>query len=349
MDFRRYIGVMHVHTTFSDGSGGVEEIVTAARRAGLDFVIITDHNDLRAKVYEGWHDGVLVLVGEEVTRPGGNHMLALGVKELIPPEVSAQEGIDRAKAQGGLAFLAHPFYRGSPIIEDPPLPWWDWNVVGFDGIEIWNLTADLYQLLGQQGLDKPLGDLLRYAFPNREAIRKWDELLSYRRTVGVGGLDAHAERVARWGGEVVLPYEKVFSSLRVHLFLREPLIGNFEHDSHLVYRALGRGHFAITFDWLLDARNYLVVGQDGMKSFLPGDEMPDEGVIQGQLPSEALTKIVLNGLEVKHERGSFSFKASGNGALRLEVFLDNRPWIIFNPFYLESKRRTARTEREVSP
>ena len=57
----QYIGVVHVHTAFSDGEGTIEEVIAAARDAGLDFLLITDHNDLRAKEYEGWHGGTLVL------------------------------------------------------------------------------------------------------------------------------------------------------------------------------------------------------------------------------------------------------------------------------------------------
>ena len=38
-------GVMHVHTRRSDGTGTLDEVAAAAQRAGLTFVIITDHGD----------------------------------------------------------------------------------------------------------------------------------------------------------------------------------------------------------------------------------------------------------------------------------------------------------------
>ena len=38
-------GAFHVHTTRSDGSGTVEEVAAAAQAAGLQFVVLTDHND----------------------------------------------------------------------------------------------------------------------------------------------------------------------------------------------------------------------------------------------------------------------------------------------------------------
>ena len=38
-----YSGNIHIHSSYSDGTGTIEEIANEANRAGLDFVIITDH------------------------------------------------------------------------------------------------------------------------------------------------------------------------------------------------------------------------------------------------------------------------------------------------------------------
>ena len=38
-------GAYHVHSTVSDGTGSIDEIAAAAARAGLQFVILTDHGD----------------------------------------------------------------------------------------------------------------------------------------------------------------------------------------------------------------------------------------------------------------------------------------------------------------
>src|SRR4029079_13065624 len=42
---RTAAGAYHVHSTRSDGNGDVATIAAAAARAGLKFVIITDHGD----------------------------------------------------------------------------------------------------------------------------------------------------------------------------------------------------------------------------------------------------------------------------------------------------------------
>jgi hypothetical protein len=39
-------GAWHVHTTRSDGLGTLAEVIGAARAAGLQFVVVTDHNRL---------------------------------------------------------------------------------------------------------------------------------------------------------------------------------------------------------------------------------------------------------------------------------------------------------------
>lgn len=39
-----YLGNLHSHTSFSDGSGTPAEAYAAARAAGLDFFAITEHN-----------------------------------------------------------------------------------------------------------------------------------------------------------------------------------------------------------------------------------------------------------------------------------------------------------------
>ena len=76
---------LHMHTTYSDGSGTHAEIVQAALQAGLDAVITTDHNVLvngPAGYYQDGDRKVLLLVGEEVhdqtAIPQKNHLLVIG-------------------------------------------------------------------------------------------------------------------------------------------------------------------------------------------------------------------------------------------------------------------------------
>ena len=60
-----YVGALHMHSTFSDGSGEVKDIAKYAGEIGLDYIILTDHNTLRAlkEGFEGWYGDTLLLVG----------------------------------------------------------------------------------------------------------------------------------------------------------------------------------------------------------------------------------------------------------------------------------------------
>src|SRR5215207_4435579 len=60
-------GAFHIHSERSDGSGSVDAIAEAAARAGLQFIILTDHGDAtRAPDPPAYRSGVLVLDGVEV-------------------------------------------------------------------------------------------------------------------------------------------------------------------------------------------------------------------------------------------------------------------------------------------
>lgn len=77
--------VAHVHSTYSDGTATLPELLTAARAAGPGAVLLTDHDTLGARRdgWEGMHDGVFLLVGTEVS-PKHGHYLAFGVADEIP-------------------------------------------------------------------------------------------------------------------------------------------------------------------------------------------------------------------------------------------------------------------------
>src|SRR5262245_21670963 len=48
-----FFGLMHGHTSFSDGSGDPDEAFEMAKDAGLDFMAITEHNHRQAAGDDG--------------------------------------------------------------------------------------------------------------------------------------------------------------------------------------------------------------------------------------------------------------------------------------------------------
>jgi hypothetical protein len=105
---------LHAHTTFSDGLLSPIDLVTQARRRGLDAFAVTEHNLLfPAKIARAWSrlvGGPPVLLGEEVTT-GRYHLLAIGIESRVAARRSVDEVIGEIHAQGGLAFAAHPVAR----------------------------------------------------------------------------------------------------------------------------------------------------------------------------------------------------------------------------------------------
>ena len=112
---RWYSGALHVHTVHSDGKLTVDEVSRLAREAGLDFLAITDHNNTVHQVDRIPADGLLRIVGEEVTTPGGHACVwgLAGERALVDFRVSAgdpriDELVKDATARGALFSINHP-------------------------------------------------------------------------------------------------------------------------------------------------------------------------------------------------------------------------------------------------
>jgi len=82
--------------------------VQAAQRAGLDRVIITDHNSIGGALEAQRIAPGLVIVGEEIMTTHGE-LLAAFVREEIPSGLEPLEAIRRLRAQGAFISVSHPF------------------------------------------------------------------------------------------------------------------------------------------------------------------------------------------------------------------------------------------------
>src|SRR5689334_25299286 len=97
--------ILHVHSTYSDGTATIPELLAAAERARTDVLIVTDHDTLGAKRdgWEGRHGRVLLLVGHEVS-PRGGHLLVLGLERPVAHAGRGESAIlADVSAAGGVA------------------------------------------------------------------------------------------------------------------------------------------------------------------------------------------------------------------------------------------------------
>jgi hypothetical protein len=167
-----YRGDLHVHTVHSDGRCETRDTVAAAKRAGLDFVVSTEHNTSSAnrEWAHGVTDGLLVVAGEEVTTRHG-HWLAVGLPRngWVDWRYAPRDGVfaryaAEVAANGGLVVAAHP---------SVPLPGslWEFGYHAVDAVEVWN---------GRWNVDDEM------------SLRTWLRLLrTGRRITALGSSDSH--------------------------------------------------------------------------------------------------------------------------------------------------------------
>ncbi|WP_159899374.1 CehA/McbA family metallohydrolase [Salinirussus salinus] len=129
---------LHAHSEASyDGRDPVERLLERAQTVGLDGLAVTDHDAIQASLEAADLAPEYDLVGipgMEVTSAAG-HVLALGVRELVPEGLSFAETLDRIHDLGGVAVVPHPFQTSrsgvlANISED--------ELAEADAIEIYN-------------------------------------------------------------------------------------------------------------------------------------------------------------------------------------------------------------------
>jgi hypothetical protein len=139
-----FTGVMHVHSTFSDGDLSPAEIRDWAVAEELDFVCITDHSEsltreARAELCEECRrlsTGTLLVPAIEFAH-SGRHVIALASDECLM-DLTDEEVVrapEIVRERGGMTIWAHPAAT------------YDLSLRGgaaapYDGMEIWNLKVD---------------------------------------------------------------------------------------------------------------------------------------------------------------------------------------------------------------
>ena len=102
-------------------------------RPGSQFVVITDHNNLDAKPCEGYHDGVLVIVGHRDLDDRGPRRWA-----SASPIPSSASRATRATASTTCATSAASAFAAHPTSPRADFRWTGWDLPGPWGIEVLN-------------------------------------------------------------------------------------------------------------------------------------------------------------------------------------------------------------------
>ncbi len=327
-----YVGVIHIHTVYSDGAGTFEEIARLANAQQLDYVVVTDHNTLQPlrDRKQGWYGTTLVLVGMEISTSGG-HYLAMNVtQEIDRSHLTTQQIIDEVNRQGGLGFIAHPFFKKRR--------WTDWTVTGFTGIEGYNVAHDA---IDENRLRLALWTLTAPVEPfylsildrPYDPLGKWDAMIAqHGRVVGIGASDAHEVRVL---GLKFAPYEIMFRLSRTHVLVASSALTDAD-----VYEALRRGHAYFSIELVADAKGFSFQAEDGHRVLgIMGDEVPLQAglALTASLPAPGQMTLMKNGHAVGTKTDQhWEIPVSEPGVYRLEVSRHEKPWIFSNPIYVRT-------------
>ena len=351
-------GVVHIHTRRSDGGGTVDDVARAAARAGLRFVVVTDHGDgTRPPDPPAYRHGVLVIDAVEVTTFDG-HVVALGIGEA-PYRLGGrgEDVVDDINRLGGFAIAAH--------VDSPKrsLRWraWDADLAGFEwlnGDSEWRdeSRASLLPLLVQYPLRAPEA-LARVLDRPEVTLARWDGQLSTRRLITIPAADAHArvggseEDDPRWWRRLALPipgYEPLFKAFSL-VTTGVELTGQAEADAAAVLRAIRAGHGYSVVD-ALASHSWLRVEATGSGLAAgPGDALRVAdgasvriGVRVPDVPGVRI-RVMKDGIAVRQANGAaldVDLPPGTTGAYRVEVDRAGAPgqppvpWILSNPIFV---------------
>jgi hypothetical protein len=350
------VGVLHVHTRASDGSGTVADVMSAAEKAHLTFVAITDHNVAMTQTELNEDPPDLPIISGEELGTNAGHFLALGIPAswVEPKTKDDRELLAAARSVGAFRVLAHPFH--------PHTPWTDWGTTDFDGIEIWNEDAtwrqnnffDLVNALIIYGENNQLA-LVRLARTPDENFAKWDELLQQRPVAGICAADTHARIRLAFGKDWKFPqYVPSLEVAREHVLISPDAGGGnpaLASASEIV-DTLRNGHSYCGLDSLYPADGFSFRISNANGSGGPGDVLRSTGSARLQISVPAgsslpLIKIFRDGREIdEQETRTIDEPVSGSGRYRTEVFL-RQPgftgwrrwtlWVFTNPIYVTTR------------
>ncbi len=309
-----YSGALHAHTHNSDGALSAQALATRARAEGLDFLAITDHNNTAHQREAIDVPGLLTIVGEEVTTPGG-HMNAWGLggmRDFIDFRVSPGDPaifilVKGATANGALVGINHPYASCFACSWTHPVP---------DEVSV-------IEISGREPEEMP------------RAIAMWDMLLRQgRRVTAIGVSDWHR-------GEAPLGA----ASVRVWAT---------ELSTRAILDSIRKGRVVVMVDAATPPPVVVVRAGDrevaigDELTLKPGD--PFTVVIGTDAPlfAGALAELVWNGERVSTAplvsgRATFDRFASHSGYLRVHLLAaTGAPLAVTNPIWIRTAPRDAR-------
>lgn len=331
------IGAIHIHSVYSDGTGDIESISKAAKNAGLDWIIVTDHNSF--EIEEGIYNGVYVIKGEEISPKDENHYLALGINKYIQPNVNAKHNIEAVKLNGGFGFAAHADESDYRRNSHQPIKWTNKNITP-DGVEIWNWFSEWADNLNDRNIFS-----LAYAYlfkhnlvkeANATTIKWWDKLnnTSDKIIPAIGGIDAHALKIKGYVIPVtIFHYQDMFKTIVNVISSNKPFAKDFETRKTQILEAIKTGRNLIINRvvskeipiFKISNKNQTVTNGESIS-------LDNETLLNVQTKKKGSIKIFHNGKEIKSViSNSIKMLLNEVGKYRVEIKFGKRGFAYSNP------------------
>jgi len=357
-----YRGVINVHSDLSIGSSSPQHIATAAKQAGLDFVVLTDLNTFGEKIHtDRYSQNVLFLTGGKYSYLDSRLIFYSPDKSIIGNnlgEAQIRFADMLTQSEGGnknsLSILAHPYRLGFTWNGDLP--------PGLDGMEVINVKSLSVQAW-QASKASVIWSFLIYPFnPDFSLARLFleptDELALFDKTnqhqklFAFAGAEASARAIPLANYLIKFPsYQRNFEIATNHVLLASELTGNLNSDRQKILSALKKGQFYLAFDALGDPKGFVATIEDRGRSHMIGSQVKlTKGMslnvhIPG--PPKNFFEIVVykNGERVlTANEPEVSMPITESGVYRVQVRVAvsmplpdaNRwiSWIYTNPFYV---------------
>jgi hypothetical protein len=365
-------GIVHVHTNRSDGLSGPEEIAAAAAKAGLKFLVFTDHGDgMRKPDPPQYRSGVLCLDGVEISTNGWHYVAIDMAASPYPLGGEARDVVEDVRRLGGFGIAAHP---DSP---KPQLRWTEWSAP-FDGVELLNPDTGWRIWAQQASGEHPwaarrqlLSALIDYPFRPAAvitslvrpsgAVERWAAIVRRRRLVSIAGADAHAKLAPRSAdpgdSRYALPipaYESSFRVLSIHVKPDRPFSGDAPADARVLMRAIRSGHLYTAVDGAATPASLTFSATNEHGTVNQGDELGVGGPVTLRVRSNAppafTTTVWADGavLSGDHHEQEFSVVAPSAPAVYWTEIratgvphLDEVSWVRSNPIYVRGAEPAA--------
>lgn len=354
--FYDYSGVLNVHTKKSSGGLSVQDVIKAASKAELDFIILNEEDPVGRKQPAAINFGKLtVLYGLELSY-GSSSVLYTDLynERTFTSNSEVQVFLSDYLENGGdeLVVLAHP--------DRPAYEWQADTPENLSGLEVLNLR-EVWRQTWNNNKSTFISSLLFYPFnPNLFfldiysdeilSIKKWDQWTQKIKTSGFVGSDVTSKLRIFKNYYINFPgYKSIFDMARNHILLEEELVG--PEKEKVILGALKKGQFYFSIDIFGSPKgfSFFAISKKSAKKNMMGSQISvgDIKTLNVEIPKISKKfKVVLfrDGKKVLTKKSGFEYAIEKPGVYRVELrvkptfpILRNQkwmPWVFSNPIYV---------------